>query len=149
MLHSNFHATSNSQIAKQLFFHRPIKHACRQASIWDDIMTLFPRKLESYVGEKGFKMSGGQKQLVAIARAVIARPELLLADEPTGNVDATIAVRLMYLLEELNKLGTTVLIATHNEDLVDRFGHPARKIDNGTMASYQKRAAVPADTAGR
>jgi cell division transport system ATP-binding protein len=94
-------------------------------------------------------LSGGQKQRVAIARAVIARPDLLLADEPTGNVDAMIAVRLMYLLEELNKLGTTVVIATHNEALVDRFGHPALKIEDGNMASYQRRTAVCADPAGR
>ena len=57
---------------------------------------------------------GRQKQRVAIARAVISRPHLLLADEPTGNVDDTIALRLIYLLEEMNRQGTTS-IATHNE----------------------------------
>ena len=67
-------------------------------------------------------LSGGQQQRVAIARAVIARPRLLLADEPTGNVDDMIAVRLLYLFEELNRMGTTVVIATHNEYLVNRFG---------------------------
>ena len=60
-------------------------------------------------------LSGGQQQRIAIARAIIARPRLLLADEPTGNVDDRIGLRLMHLFEELNKLGTTVVIATHNE----------------------------------
>jgi cell division transport system ATP-binding protein len=75
-------------------------------------------------------LSGGQQQRVAIARAVITRPNLLLADEPTGNVDDMIGVRLMYLFDELNKLGTTVVIATHNEGLVQRFRHPQLRIEN-------------------
>ena len=78
-------------------------------------------------------LSGGQQQRVAIARAVVGRPELLLADEPTGNVDDAIAVRLMYLFEELNKLGTTVVIATHNEALVERFAHPQIRIAEGRV----------------
>ncbi len=76
-------------------------------------------------------LSGGQKQRVAIARAVISRPNLLLADEPTGNVDDTIAVRLLYLFEEMNRLGTTVVIATHNKSLVERFGHPVMRLRDG------------------
>jgi cell division transport system ATP-binding protein len=78
-------------------------------------------------------LSGGQQQRVAIARAVVGRPELLLADEPTGNVDDAIAVRLMYLFEELNRLGTTVIIATHNQGLVDRFDHPQIRIAEGRV----------------
>ena len=82
-------------------------------------------------------LSGGQKQRVAIARAVIGRPELLLADEPTGNVDDIIGMRLMYLFEELNRLGTTVVIATHNEGLVTRFDHPRLHIDGGRVVRPQ------------
>ena len=78
-------------------------------------------------------LSGGQQQRVAIARAVIGRPSLLIADEPTGNVDDRIAVRLLYLFEELNKLGTTVVIATHNEALVNRFNHPVLKLHQGNV----------------
>ncbi|MEX1107491.1 MAG: cell division ATP-binding protein FtsE [Dongiaceae bacterium] len=78
-------------------------------------------------------LSGGQQQRAAIARAVIGRPDLLIADEPTGNVDDTMAVRLMYLFEELNRLGTTVLIATHNEALVERFGHRQIRIDQSRV----------------
>ena len=78
-------------------------------------------------------LSGGEQQRVAIARAVINRPSLIVADEPTGNVDDRMAVRLLYLFEELNKLGTTVVIATHNEALVSRFRHPRLILSGGTL----------------
>ncbi|SDH48384.1 cell division ATP-binding protein FtsE [Roseospirillum parvum] len=78
-------------------------------------------------------LSGGQKQRVAIARAVINRPQLLLADEPTGNVDDRIAVRLLHLFAELNKLGTTVVIATHNESVVRTFRFPRLHLEQGRL----------------
>src|SRR5262249_34072588 len=92
-------------------------------------------------------LSGGQQQRVAIARAVVARPSLLLADEPTGNVDDQIGLRLMYLFEELNKLGTTVVVATHNESLVSRFNHPQLRIENHGL-SAQGTQPQPASGAG-
>ena len=73
-------------------------------------------------------LSGGQQQRIAIARAVVTRPSLLLADEPTGNVDDRIALRLLYLFEELNKMGTTVVIATHSEALIARLNHPVIRL---------------------
>jgi len=76
-------------------------------------------------------LSGGQKQRIAIARAVINKPTIILADEPTGNVDKKMAKKLLFLFEEMNKLGTTVLIATHNEDLVKKTKHPIIKLHNG------------------
>jgi cell division transport system ATP-binding protein len=89
--------------------------------------------LAGHLNAKPPVLSGGQKQRVAIARAVIARPDLLLADEPTGNVDDQLAMRLLYLFEELNKLGTSVLIATHNEALVAKFRHPRLHLEGGRL----------------
>lgn len=93
--------------------------------------------LAEHLKAKPSTLSGGQKQRVAIARAVIGRPDLLVADEPTGNVDDHIAMRLMYLFEELNKLGTTIVIATHNQALVDRFDHPRLHIEHGMVAKVE------------
>ena len=77
-------------------------------------------------------MSGGQQQRIAVARAVITRPQLLLADEPTGNLDDEIGLRLMNLFDQLNRMGTTVVIASHNTALIEKFGQHSRLIlDNG------------------
>jgi len=78
-------------------------------------------------------MSGGQQQRVAIARAVITRPRLLLADEPTGNLDDEIGFRLMNLFDQLNRMGTTVVIATHNLAIIEKFGHPRMILDDGSL----------------
>lgn len=94
-------------------------------------------------------LSGGQQQRVAIARAVISRPGLLLADEPTGNVDDAIAVRLLYLFEELNRLGTTVVIATHNDALVSRFNHSKMKLEDGSLTiekSFSSESKLKSDS---
>jgi len=90
--------------------------------------------LADHLEARPHELSGGQQQRVAIARAVINRPLLLLADEPTGNVDDVTAARLMYLFEELNKMGTTVVVATHAETLIRRFDHPVLRLDAGTLA---------------
>ena len=82
---------------------------------------------------KSSEISGGEKQRVAIARAVLNRPEILLADEPTGNVDNEIALKLMKLFAELNRLGTTVIIATHSEELMQRYNYPRLKLENGHL----------------
>jgi len=90
--------------------------------------------LADHLGARPQTLSGGQKQRLAIARAVIAGPSLLLADEPTGNVDDAMAERLMRLFEEMNRLGTTLVLATHNEALVARRGHPRLHLDGGRIA---------------
>jgi cell division transport system ATP-binding protein len=79
-------------------------------------------------------LSGGEQQRVAIARAVINRPELLVADEPTGNVDADMANRLMGLFTAMNRLGTTVVVATHDVGLINATpGAQLIRLENGTL----------------
>ncbi|MBR1733994.1 MAG: ATP-binding cassette domain-containing protein [Alphaproteobacteria bacterium] len=78
-------------------------------------------------------LSGGQKQRIAIARAVITRPEILLADEPTGNVDDKIAAKLMNLFHGMYKMGTCVIIATHNRRFVEAFNYSEIHIVNGKV----------------
>lgn len=78
-------------------------------------------------------LSGGEKQRAAIARAVIGKPELLLADEPTGNVDPQMGRRLLRLFIELNRLGTSVIIATHDYQLMSQFPAPRLQLENGRL----------------
>jgi len=88
-------------------------------------------------------LSGGEKQRAAIARALIGRPELLLADEPTGNVDPPLARRLLRLFVELHKSGTCVLLATHDVTLMDQYDGPRLVLDDGRL-----HRARPAGTTG-
>lgn len=78
-------------------------------------------------------LSGGERQRVAIARAVIGRPRLLLADEPTAGLDTTQSERVIHLLRELHRLGSTVIIATHNEAQVERHPGPALRLAQGSL----------------
>ena len=96
--------------------------------------------LGGHLHAKPATLSGGQQQRVAIARAVITRPRLLVADEPTGNVDDRIALRLMHLFEELHRLGTTVVIATHNTGLIARSRHPELRLDAGRITRVPRAA---------
>ncbi len=78
-------------------------------------------------------LSGGEKQRAAIARAVIAKPDLLIADEPTGNVDPVIGRRLLRLFSEMNRMGTTILIATHDISLIREIQADIVRIENGQL----------------
>jgi len=79
-------------------------------------------------------LSGGEKQRAAIARAVIGKPDILLADEPTGNVDPELSLRLVRLFAELNKMGTTIILATHELPLLDNFHFPRMMLDDGRVS---------------
>ncbi|HHG89682.1 MAG TPA: cell division ATP-binding protein FtsE [Devosia sp.] len=83
-------------------------------------------------------LSGGEKQRAAIARAVIGRPDILLADEPTGNVDPELSERLVHLFAELNRMGTTIVIATHELPLLDKFKYPHMVLSDGRLIINEK-----------
>lgn len=97
--------------------------------------------LEGFADARPSLLSGGQKQRVAIARAVINRPLIILADEPTGNLDHELAMRLMYLFRSLNKIGTTILFATHDESLINAFpSYPVLHLKDGNVMQSRKAA---------
>ncbi|HEX8445912.1 MAG TPA: cell division ATP-binding protein FtsE [Sphingomonas sp.] len=94
-------------------------------------------------------LSGGEQQRVAIARAVIARPEILVADEPTGNVDPEMAARLLHLFDALNRLGTTIVVATHDIHLLSRVAHAQMlRLDGGRLADPTGALRYPPRTGG-
>ena len=86
-------------------------------------------------------LSAGERQRVAIARAIVSRPELLIADEPTGNGDDDVARLLVHVFERINRLGTTVLIATHDIAFARRFGHHRFHLDHGMLSDAGVTAA--------
>ncbi len=92
--------------------------------------------LEDRLHARPATLSGGEKQRVAIARAVINKPDLLVADEPTGNVDPEMSQRLMHLFIELNKLGTTTVVATHDQNLVSAIGAPVFRLSKGKLDQH-------------
>ena len=83
------------------------------------------------------QLSGGEKQRVAIARAIVRQPKILIADEPTGNLDPTNTWGIVRLLEKINRYGTTVLLTTHNTEIVNRLKRRVLTIENGSIVSDQ------------
>lgn len=91
-------------------------------------------KAEALPGE----LSGGEQQRVSLARALVNNPPVLLADEPTGNLDPTNAWDIMMLLDDINKRGTTVVVVTHNQEIVERMQKRVITIDKGVVVSDEK-----------
>jgi cell division transport system ATP-binding protein len=107
--------------------HAP-KEAARRARAAHDHVGLLAREKASPV-----QLSGGEQQRLAIARAVVNRPALLIADEPTANLDAESAARIVDIFVEFNRVGVTVLIATHDRGLVERYGGAQLHLDDGRI----------------
>ena len=95
--------------------------------------------LDHRIGHKPNELSGGQKQRVSIARALVGQPAILLADEPTGNLDPTNSWEIMKLLEEANDRGTTVLVVTHNQEIVNEMKKRVVTMKKGVIVSDEKK----------
>ena len=91
--------------------------------------------LDTRVNRKPQELSGGEQQRVAVARALVNNPRLIIADEPTGNLDPARSLEIMMLLEKINELGTTMLVVTHEKELVNRFSKRVIAIDGGRLIS--------------
>ena len=90
-------------------------------------------RVDEYLNRKPGQLSGGQQQRVAIARAIVNRPKILIADEPTGNLDPDTAWEIMQLLNQINQRGTTILMVTHAKDIVDKMGKRVIAIEKGRI----------------
>jgi cell division transport system ATP-binding protein len=104
--------------------------------------------LSDKAGNLPNELSGGEQQRVAVARAFVNRPLILLADEPTGNLDPTNSEIIMGLLDRINRTGTTVVMATHDKTLVDRMRRRVIELDNGEMIRDQARGVYGIEEVG-
>ncbi len=104
-----------------------VPHVLELVNLSDKIMN-FPRQL-----------SGGEKQRVAIARAIVNQPDVIIADEPTGNLDPVAAREIVDILQKINDLGTTIILTTHNKDIVDSLGRRVITLERGKVIRDNKK----------
>jgi len=98
-------------------------------------------QLTDRISHRPNELSGGQRQRVAIARALVNNPSIVLADEPTGNLDSRTSIEIMGLLEEIHRLGNTIIVVTHEEDIAEHAHRIIRMID-GQIASDEQNAHI-------
>ena len=118
----------------------PKKERIRRAEELAEMVHITP-----YLKRKPAELSGGQQQRVAIARAIVNRPPLLICDEPTGNLDPQTSRGIMDLLERINRTGTTVLVATHDREMVDNMRRRVIALDRGHLTRDQDRGVYGFD----
>lgn len=143
----NFRLINHLTVIENVLLPLRVQERDQQTSYNQAIELLSWVGLSNYLHAYPNTLSGGQKQRVAIARAVVTNPSLLLADEPTGNVDGEIAMKLLHLFEELNRQGTAVIIATHNTSLVERFPYSQFHLENGVLKLKNKVKMAMSDAA--
>ena len=111
-----------------------------KAEIAESLTSVYKRfpRLEERKGQRAGTLSGGEQQRVALARALVNRPDILLADEPTGNLDPKTSEEIMKLLEQINDRGTTVLVVTHNKEIVNAMKKRVVTMHEGSIISDEK-----------
>ena len=135
----DFRLLPNKTVAENVAFALQVIGRSRS-----DIRSLVPETLELVgLDGKGDRMpdelSGGEQQRVAIARAFVNRPMILIADEPTGNLDPSTSVGIMKLLDRINRTGTTIIMATHDDDIVDQMRKRVVELEGGRLVRDQSR----------
>lgn len=98
--------------------------------------------MKAQIHKKAFELSGGEQQRVAIARALLNDPELILADEPTGNLDPKTSLEVMELLNKIHQSGKTILMATHDYQLIVKYKHKALKVEGGEVFEVVQQAVI-------
>ena len=94
--------------------------------------------MSKYINKRVASLSGGEKQRVAIARAIVNQPDVILADEPTGNLDPINTYEIIQILKRINDLGTTVILTTHNKGVIDSLGKRVITMDSGKIVRDDK-----------
>ena len=135
----DFRLLPNKTVTQNVAFARQV--IGKPKSVIDRIVpeTLELVGLEGKANRLPDELSGGEQQRVAVARAFVNRPMILIADEPTGNLDPTTSIGLMKLLDRINRTGTTVVMATHDESIVDQMRKRVIELDNGRVIRDQVR----------
>ena len=140
----DFRLLPNKNVFQNVAFALQVLGRSRQ-----DIRAVVPESLEM-VGLEGkekrlpHELSGGEQQRVAIARAFVNKPAILLADEPTGNLDPTTSLDIVRLLDRINRTGTTIVMATHDDEIVDQLRKRVVELNNGEVVRDQSRGVYGA-----
>lgn len=140
MIFQDFRLIQTKTVYENIAFAMEILGASKRAIHRRVPMVLSIVGLKDKANMKPGELSGGEQQRVAIARAIVNNPMLLLADEPTGNLDPATSESIMAILEEINRNGTTVLVCTHDLNLVDRMQKRVIEIDRGFLVRDAKHA---------
>ena len=125
---------NNIRMGNQSATDEQVIEAAKKAHCHEFIEKL-PQGYQTVISEGGASLSGGERQRVAIARAIVRQPKILIADEPTGNLDPKHAWDVIRVLEKINRYGTTVILTTHNQDIVNKLKRRVITIDGGQIVS--------------
>ena len=136
----DFKLLSDRSIKKNLEFVLKATDWKDKQKIEDRIQTVLEKvKLQNTENKFPHELSGGEQQRIAIARALLNKPELILADEPTGNLDQGTSAEIMEVLKKINKNGTTILIATHDYEIISKFPAKTIRIEDGKFYQLKEK----------